>query len=152
MWRKKDSGFPQKLVEELGEIKKALFAFLWFVLRNTYPNESERTISLAASSVLNELVLFDLTIEQASFREANTELIEDTKRAAMEDEVFRTGIVCHLACKGGLFGTWGHPLAGMWIEGAKSIDPKVHIPASQEEVQGEIRRWLSYYQAISKKY
>jgi hypothetical protein len=151
MWRKKGNDFPRKLAEDLNEIKKILFAFLYNNYRNIFPSDSENTTFLRTAVVLNELVLFDLSGEQVSFRNANAQFINDAKREAMRLAEFRKGVLSFLASEGGLYKSWGHPLADKWIAEAKNIDLEVHIPSSVEEVREEVNRCLSYYRTLSEK-
>ncbi len=133
-------------IEDLDKILKCLFGTLLDRYYTTFTTDSKETNRHRAGVVLNELVVKNLRGDQVEFRHSNAEFIDREKTEVMMLEDVRKGVLCFLAAKGGLYQSWGHPEANMWISQARKIDPDVAIPTSLEEVKEAIDRYLVWYQ------
>jgi len=143
------AGRPDRVIaaiKGLDEVLKCLFATLLGRYYTMFPKDPEESNLHRAGVVLNELVVEDLRGDQVEFRQANAELVDREKREVMMLEEVRKGVLSFLAAKGGLYRSWGHPDADIWVSEAKKIDPEIAIPAFLEEVQGIIVRYLVWYQ------
>lgn len=136
----------ENAMEGLNEILKCLFATLLDRYYTTFPTDSKDTNRHRAGVVLNELVVENLRGDQVEFRRANAEFVDREKSEVMMLEEVRKGVLGFLSAKGGLYLSWGHPYADMWISEAKKIDPDIDIPNTLEEVQETIDHCFAWYQ------
>jgi hypothetical protein len=135
----------EKAMRGLDEILKCLYAFIAFRLMSRFPGEAGAKTGLRASTILNELVLSDLFPDQIQFRAANAEFLDEEKIELMAVLEFKKGVVSYLACRGGLYKSWGSPKSDRWIDQAIKIDPEAEIPSTVQAVNEKIARILLHY-------
>lgn len=135
----------KEIIQKLNLILKCLFIVLLDIYKSKFPNDFDENNMHRAGVILNELVLYDLSEDQAKFKKDNIDFIRKEKDRVIKCENINRGIISFLKAKGALYKTWNHPKASIWIDEARRLQQNVIIPTTLSEISKEIYNCVKYY-------
>ncbi len=136
----------KRAIEGLDHILAWIFIVLMERYQHMFPDDLRERNRHRAGVVINELVVEDLRGDQVQFRRENSGFIEREKEEAIRLDCISKGVLSFLVAKGGLYKSWGHPDADIWITEAKKMESNIAIPSTVKDVQELIDRCLAWYQ------
>lgn len=138
----------REIIEQLDEILKILFAIILNIYKNKFPLDEKEKNLQRAGTVLNDLVLAQLSGELGAFKNKNTDFVDKEKIRLLEIDEIRKGVLDFLIARGAIMKIWRRTKSNIWIDRAKELEPSLAIPASMDEILKVIKNRLSYYSSF----